>query len=188
MNNLNTLLTKAAKNDQSAFQALYKEASPKLLSLSLRLMNYDKEAAEEVLQEAFIKIWNNAAKFDTEKGVAMAWMSTIVRNQSFDRLRSYKSRPDLVEEGDFETLEYAANELQPEKQNFYKQQLAVFKDMLDQLPTEQQEVVSQSLIEGYSHSEIAENMQLPLGTVKSWLRRNLADFQKVMADKDAFGF
>ena len=188
MNNLNALLAKAAKNDDAAFQALYKEASPKLLSLSLRLMNYDKEAAEEVVQEAFIKIWNKAEKFDAEKGAAMSWMGTIVRNQSFDRLRSYKSRPELVEEGDFETIEYAANGLQPEQQNFYKEQLTVFKKMLDKLPSEQQAVVSQSLIEGYSHSEIAESLQLPLGTVKSWLRRNLNDFQKVMADKDAFGF
>ncbi len=188
MNNLNKLLAKAAKNDQSAFQALYKEASPKLLSLSLRLMNYDNEAAEEVLQEAFIKIWNNAAKFDTEKGAAMAWMGTIVRNQSFDRLRSYKSRPELVEEGDFETVEYTASEPQPEQQNFYKEQLAVFKAVLDQLPTQQKQVVTQSLIEGYSHSEISENMQLPLGTVKSWLRRNLDEIQKLMADKEAFGF
>lgn len=188
MNNLNTLLAKAAKKDQSAFQALYNETSPKLLSLSLRLMNYDNEAAEEVLQEAFIKIWKNAEKFDVEKGAAMAWMGTIVRNQSFDRLRSYKSRPELVEEGEYETLDYSANELQPDQQNFYKQQLTVFKEMLDKLPLQQQECVTQSLIEGYSHSEIAERMQLPLGTVKSWLRRNLSDFQEIMADKEAFGF
>ncbi len=188
MNNLNKLLAEAAQKNQAAFQELYQEASPKLLALSLRLMNYDKEAAEEVLQEAFIKIWNKADKFDIEKGSALAWMGTIVRNQSFDRLRSYKSRPELVEEGDYETIEYTANEHQPEQQNFYKQQLAVFKEMLDQLPTQQKEVVTQSLVHGYSHSEIAENMHLPLGTVKSWLRRNLTEIQKVMADKESFGF
>ncbi|MGK0271115.1 MAG: RNA polymerase sigma-70 factor (ECF subfamily) [Cocleimonas sp.] len=188
MNNLNTLLAKAAKKDQSAFQALYKDASPKLFALSLRLVNYDKETAEEILQEAFIKIWNKADKFDTDKGSAMSWMSTVVRNQAFDRLRSYKSRPQLVEESDYETLDYTANELQPEQQSFQRQQLAVFKEMLDKLPPKQQECVTQSLVQGYSHSEISERMELPLGTVKAWLRRNLKEFQEGMADRNSFGF
>jgi len=188
MNELNKLLEKAANKDQVAFHRLYQEVSPRLLSLSLRLMNYDHEAAEEVLQEAFIKIWNKADKFDTAKGSAMSWMGTVVRNQSFDRLRSYKSRPELVEEGDFETLDYAAKGPQPELQNFHRQQLAMFKEMLDKLPAQQKECVTQSLIHGYSHAEIAEHMDVPLGTIKSWLRRNLAEFQDVMADRDSFGF
>ena len=182
MNNLNKLLAKVANKDQAAFQTIYKEVSPKLLSLSLRLMNYDHEAAEEVLQEAFIKIWNKAEKFDVEKGAAMSWMGTIVRNQSFDRLRSYKVRPELVEESDFETIEYRSSELEPDQKNFHRQQLAVFKDMLDALPPQQQQCVTQSLVDGYSHSEIADNLQIPLGTIKSWLRRNLKDIQEGMAE------
>ena len=188
MNHLNALLAKAAKKDQTAFEALYQEASPKLFSLSLRLMNYDNEAAEEVLQEAFIKIWNKADKFNTDKGAAMTWMGTIVRNQSFDRLRSYKSRPELVEEGDYETIHYASSQLQPEQKNFEREQLAVFKKMLDSLPAKQQKCVTLSLIEGYSHSQIAEKLQLPIGTIKSWLRRNLNEFKERMADKESFGF
>lgn len=187
MTNYNQLLNQVANKDQAALQTLYKEVSPRLFSLALRSMNYDNEAAEDVLQEAFIKIWNKADKFDSGKGPSMAWMGRIVRNQAFDRLRSYKSRPDLVEEGDYETLDYSAKELQPEQLSYQNQQLAVFKKMLDKLPLKQQECVTQSLIQGYSHSQIAERMQLPIGTVKSWLRRNLKEFQDGMADRDSFG-
>ncbi len=187
MNPINTLLLKAAKQDQAAFHKLYKEVSPKLFALCLRLVNYDNEAAEEILQEAFIKIWNKANKFDAEKGNAMAWMATIVRNQTFDRLRSYKSRPELVEETEYETIEYTANELQPEQKLMYRQQIAKFKQTLDDLPENQRECITHSLVYGRSHSQIAEEMDVPLGTVKAWLRRNIKVIQEVMSDTDAYG-
>ncbi|MEB8434209.1 sigma-70 family RNA polymerase sigma factor [Cocleimonas sp. KMM 6892] len=187
MNPLNTLLQKAATQNQAAFQQLYTEVSPKLFALCLRLVNYDNEAAEEILQEAFIKIWNKADKFDVEKGNAMAWMSTIVRNQTFDRLRSYKSRPELVEETEYETIEYTANDLQPEQKLLYRQQIAKFKDMLDELPANQRECITHSIVYGRSHSQIADEMNVPLGTVKAWLRRNIKVIQDVMSDTDAYG-
>lgn len=187
MNPINTLLLKAAKQDQAAFQKLYTEVSPKLFALCLRLVNYDNEAAEEILQEAFIKIWNKADKFDAEKGNAMAWMGTIVRNQTFDRLRSYKSRPELVEETEYETIEYTANELQPEQKLMYRQQIAKFKQTLDILPENQRECITHSLVYGRSHSQIAEEMNVPLGTVKAWLRRNIKVIQDVMSDTNAYG-
>jgi len=188
MNNLDTLLIQAAKKDQQAFQKLYQATSSKLFSLCLRLMKYDNEAAEEVLQEAFIKIWNKADKYNPNSGAAMTWMGTIVRNQSFDRLRSYKSRPVLVEEAEFEGVEYTTKDLQPEQQNSQREQLVVFKQILEKFPQQQQEVITQSLVKGYSHSEIAENTQLPLGTIKSWLRRSLKEIKGAMIDKESLSY
>lgn len=187
MNPLNTLLKKTASNDQAAFQQLYKETSPKLFSLCLRLVNFDNETAEEILQEAFIKIWEKAEKFDAEKGSALAWMGTIVRNQTFDRLRSYKSRPELVEEGDYETIEYTAKDLQPELQHSHSEQIAAFKAMLEELPENQRECVTHSVVYGRSHSEISELMRVPLGTVKAWLRRNMAMIKEAMSDENDWG-
>jgi len=187
MNPLNILLVKAAQNDQAAFQQLYQEASPKLLALSLRYMNYDNEGAEDVLQEAFIKIWNKADKFDSSKGLAMTWMARVVRNQAFDRLRSYKSRPELVEEADYESIEYRAKDLEPELQNSHTQQISVFNEVMETLPENQRECVTQSLVYGRSHSEIADRMQIPLGTVKAWLRRNLRIIREEMSDTTAYG-
>ena len=187
MNTQNELLLQAAQNNQAAFQQLYKETSPKLFSLSLRLVNYDNETAEDILQEAFIKIWNKADKFNAEKGSAMSWMSTVVRNQAFDRLRSYKSRPQLVEELDFETAEYTSQQLQPEQQYSHSEQIAVFKEILENLPENQRECVTHSVVYGRSHSEIAGLMQIPLGTVKAWLRRNMSIIQDTMSDRTAYG-
>jgi len=187
MNSLNTLLLQAAQNNQAAFQQLYKETSPKLFSLSLRLVNYDNETAEDILQEAFIKIWNKADKFNAEKGSAMSWMSTVVRNQAFDRLRSYKSRPQLVEEFDFETVEYTSKQLQPEQQHSHSEQIAVFKELLENLPENQRECVTHSIVYGRSHSEIAEIMNKPLGTVKAWLRRNMGLIQDTLSDHTVYG-
>ncbi len=188
MNPLNTLLVQVANKDQRAFEKLYKAASPKLFSLCLRLVNYDNETAEDILQEAFIKIWNKADKFNTEKGSAMAWMGTVVRNQSFDRLRSNKSRPELSEEGDYESLDYASKDLLPEQNSFQSQQIALLKGMLENLPEQQKECVTQSLVYGRSHAEIAEQMQVPLGTIKAWLRRNLNNFKLQMADTESYGY
>lgn len=184
MNTLNQLLIKTAQHDHAAFQELYKEVSPKLFQVSLRFVNYDKETAEDVLQEAFIKIWNKADKFNAEKGSAMAWMSRVVRNQAFDKLRSYQSRPALDEYGDFETAEYASKDLLPEQQSTQTQQLGLFKNILDGLPEMQRRCLSLSLIYGHTHIEISEKMEIPLGTIKSWIRRNVDQIRDTMEDKE----
>ena len=121
MSNLNDILVRVANKDHSAFQTLYKEASPKLFSLSLKLMACDKTAAEEVLRESFIKIWNQAENFDADKDNAMTWMGTVARNQSFDNLRAYKAQTILAQ----------LNNKQTNNQNVYRQQVSTFKDMLD---------------------------------------------------------
>lgn len=178
MNSLNQLLIKAAAKDQFAFQKLYEESYPRLFQLSLRYSNYSKETAEEVLQEAFIKIWNKADKFDAEKALAITWMSRIVRNQALDKLRSLKSRPVTEEYGEYEGLEYAAKDLPPEEASIQGQRLSSIKHLLDELPEKQRQCLSLSMIYGYTHDEIAREAQIPLGTVKSHIRRTLNKFRE----------
>lgn len=180
MNTLNELLVKTAQKDQYAFQELYNEVSPRLLNLSVRYSNYDRGAAEDVLQEAFIKIWNKADKFDAEKGTAMTWLSRIVRNQALDKLRSFKSRPVLVEHSEYEGEEYISKDLTPEKESIQIENLSVLKKMIDALPEKQQRCLSLSMIYGYTHEEVAEETQIPLGTVKSHIRRTLNKFRESM--------
>ena len=187
MNNVNELFAKVTKKDARAFEALYKETSPKLHALCLRLLNYDQETAEDVLQEAFVKIWSKADKYNAGKGSAITWMGTVVRNQAFDRLRSYRSRPELTEESEYEGLEYASLDLDLENQRSYAEQLTLFKKLLENLPEIQQQVVTQSLVYGYTHTEISEDLKLPLGTVKAWLRRNVRLFKEHMTDCEKLG-
>lgn len=186
MHTLNALLMETAQNNSTAFKQLYTETSPKLFSLCLRLVNYDNETAEDVLQEAYIKIWNKAEKFNAEKGNALSWMGRVVRNQAFDRLRSYKSRPELVEEADFETIEYSSKDEQPEQCYSHFEQVSLFKEMLESLPEKQRECITQSIVYGRSHAEIAVMMQVPLGTVKAWIRRNMRVLQETMLDNAAY--
>lgn len=182
MDTLSELLIEVAESkDKQAFERIYKEASPALMGLSLRFVNYDQELAEEVLQEAFIKIWTKADKFNAGKTKAITWMGTIVRNQAFDRLRMAKSRPQLAEEGDFEGVEYIAKNEDQERAQSHSEKIISFKKILEDLPEIQQKVVEQSLVYGYTHQEISQRLQLPLGTVKAWLRRNMALIKESMS-------
>jgi len=180
MNATNTLLLKTRDNDQVAFQQLYEETSPKLFSLCMRLVKYDKATAEDVLQEAYIKIWTKATAYNIDKGSAMAWMSTIVRNQALDLLRKHKSRPILTPENEFESFEFMGKELEPGQQIVYSQDIKLFKTLIENLPKKHRECITHSVVYGRSHAEIADKMHIPLGTVKIWLSRNMKDIRNTM--------
>lgn len=187
MNALNQLLEKTAEKDQRAFQKLYQTLSPKLFGLALRLSNHNKEAAEDILQEAFIKVWNKAHMFDAQKATANTWIARIVRNQALDKIRSEKSRPTLVGEAEYESMEYASASLAPDQKELYQQQLNALKTQLDALPDKQRQCVSQAIINGYTHTEISQELDVPLGTVKAWIRRALEQFRHNMNDQENAG-
>ncbi len=189
MNNVNQLLKQVALKDHKAFEKLYRETSSKLLSLAMRLVNQNQATAEDILQDSFIKVWNKAEKYDESKGSAMAWLIVLVRNQCFDYFRSTnaKSRPILIEEGNFEGLNYTANDSMPDVLLSISEQMTIFKSLLNNLPESQKNAVTQSLVYGYSHTEIAESLGVPLGTVKAWLRRNMELFQKHLSKQTCLG-
>ena len=189
MKHLNQLLKQVSDKDHKAFEQLYRESSPKLLALTMRLVNQNQEMAEDILQDAFIKIWNKAEQYDDSNGSAMAWMTRLVRNQAYDTFRSAKaiSRPVLVKEGDFEGLEYTSKDSMPDALLSQSEQLTIFKSLLENLPEVQKNAVMQSLVYGYSHPEIAERLGVPLGTVKAWLRRNMMLFQKHLSKQACLG-
>lgn len=187
MNALNQLLEKTAEKDQRAFQELYETLSPKLFGLALRLSNHNKEAAEDILQEAFIKVWNKAHLFDAQKATANTWIARIVRNQALDKIRSEKSRPTLVGEAEYESMDYASSSLAPDQRQLYQQQLSALKTQLNALPDKQRQCVSQAILNGYTHTEISQELDVPLGTVKAWIRRALEQFRHNMKDQDNAG-
>lgn len=173
MSDFHSVFADVAKKDPIAFETLYRDTSPKLFALCLHILNYDNETAEEVLQEAYIKIWNKAERYNPKKGSPLAWMSTVARNQAFDRLRSYKYRPQLTQELAYESSEYASPDLGFVEKKSHAEQITFFKEQLEKLPEIQQQAITQSLIYGYTHDEISKELKVPLGTIKSWLRRNL---------------
>jgi RNA polymerase sigma-70 factor, ECF subfamily len=155
----------ADHQDKSAFARLYSYYAPRLKSYCQR-QGMAAETAEEMAQEAMVSVWRRAATFDPAKASVSTWLFTIVRNKRIDLLRR-ENRPELKAE-DFELL------VEPEKGADENMAFAQSADdmgrVLEQLPPDQKSVLMKAFYEDKSHSEIAAETGLPLGTVKSRIR------------------
>lgn len=169
------LLQKSADGDQQAFRRLYELTSPKLMSLCLRLMKTEA-LAEEVLQEGFIKVWENAATYSPGKGRVMTWMSTVIRNKGLDKLRSLKSRP-VETEIEYEGLAFASDETSPDSLQHLSQDLQLLMRCLDNLKPDQRRCILLSYYYGHTHQELSTHLKKPLGTIKAWIRRGLEELR-----------
>ncbi len=167
---LEHLLARSALRDQNAFETLYKLTSPKLLGLAIQLLK-SKDRAEEALQEAFVKIWYNAAHFHAEKGSAMAWMSSIVRYRALDMLRSEK-KISTIQNNEIELDKHISDTL---KTNQIEQdkELEYLLECLEELQAQQKKSILMAFYDGNTHQELSTRLQVPLGTIKSWIRRGL---------------
>ena len=171
---LNNLLARCAMRDEKALEALYAKASSRLYALAMGIVK-QREWAEEVLQDAFLKVWSNAGSFTPDKSNAMTWMSTIVRNRAVDKVREFRRNPLLqgkMLDDIFETP-LMSEDLGPADLALMSQDLQSLWNCLGTLDREQKEVILLSYYHGYSHQELAEKVTAPLGTVKGWIRRGL---------------
>jgi RNA polymerase sigma-70 factor, ECF subfamily len=153
---LDTLIQACANGDRVAFKALYDASSSQLFGGAMRLLR-DHALAQDALQEGFLKIWRHSDKFDATKGTAMAWMSIIVRRAALDRLATRREHIDL------DDIELAAPEIAPRDPGLDK--------CLQKLPDLHRKALILSYVYGYNHDEIANMLQKPVGTIKSWVRR-----------------
>ena len=163
---LSDLLARCALGDQKAFTRLYEESSGKLYAVAMHILRDSR--AEEVLQDAFVKIWHRASDYRPDKGNAMAWMASIVRNRALDMLR----RPNLesaVEDYDA----WEGEEPGPLEQTLHRAEGRALLRCLEQLDNVQRQVMTLAFFHGLAHAELAERVKQPLGTVKSWIRRGL---------------
>ena len=171
--NYNELLMRCASplRDRDAFKQLYESTSPRLFGLALGLLK-NRGMAEEILQEAYFKIWNSADSYHQGKGKAITWMATVTRNKALDKLRSLKARPQETETV-YEGAEFAAASLEPDNLTTVDQDLKQLMNCLDSLQAEQKKCILLSYYHGYTHLELSEKLNKPLGTVKAWVRRGL---------------
>ena len=171
MDNLNQLLELSAQKDQVAFKKLYEQTSLKLYSLAVRIMKRES-LAEEVLQEAYMKIWDKADSYNSSKGQVLAWMTTIIRNTALDTLRSLSVRPEEVETV-YEGTAYVSSDINLSQENRidYVEQIQLMNERLKSLQAVQRQCIIFSKFYGYTHQELAEMLKKPLGTIKTWLRR-----------------
>ncbi|MGQ0457587.1 MAG: sigma-70 family RNA polymerase sigma factor [Hyphomicrobium sp.] len=155
----------AEREDVEAFRKLFQAYAPRVKAYMMR-QGADPNTAEELAQETLLTVWRKAGLYSGEKGSATTWIFTIARNLRIDRLRRELSWVELPDGHDEEPSPDALpDEILSEQERKVRVQRA-----LSTLPPDQYEVVALSYIEGLSHSEIAERLGLPLGTVKSRMR------------------
>ena len=169
-NALSDLLSRSARNDQAAFAELYRRTSAKLFAVALRIVRR-RDWAEDVLQESFVNIWHHASDYTKSKSAPMTWMTSIVRNRCLDWLRRPREETPEAFEGMIEgTPDDRPSPLAQLAQRGDATRLARCLEILD--PSQRQSIAL-AFFHGLSHSELAEHLEAPLGTVKTWVRRGL---------------
>jgi RNA polymerase sigma-70 factor (ECF subfamily) len=164
------LLRRASRGDESAFAEWYDATSARAFGLAVRVLR-DRAQAEEVTQESYLDCWRHAARFDSAKGSAISWLLTIVHRKAVDRVRSaeaagrrdaaYGQREMSVAHD--ETAEAAAASMEA----------ARVRTALADLTTKQREAVELAFLGGYTHTEVASMLDLPVGTAKTRIRDGL---------------
>ena len=176
------LLDRIAAQDGAALKSLYERTSSPLFGLALRIVRH-RDVAEDVLQEAFLSIWRGAGNYRATLSPPMAWMGLIVRSRALDALRKRTTdRAGLMTDLDDEmaqTLE--GDSPNPMDTADASEQAFALHHCLGKLDHKQREVVSLAYLRDQSHGELAEQLKLPLGTVKTWIRRGLDQLRACMA-------
>jgi RNA polymerase sigma-70 factor, ECF subfamily len=173
---INDLLARVALGDRVAFQKLYAATSAKLFGVALRVLK-NRSDAEDCLQEVYVKVWHNAAKYQVSGYSPITWLVTIARNQAIDRIRSQKAgNVDLSEADD--VADAGATPEQAVMQGADSDRL---RQCLERLSPGRAEAVKACYMEGYSYQELAERLEQPINTVRTWLRRSLISLRECLS-------
>lgn len=165
------LLGRVALRDRKAFQELYTATSAHLLGAAMRILS-SRAQAEEALQDGFVQIWQNASSYNPDKARASTWMTSIVRYRALDMVRRLGRETPLddVQEG-----------AMPESTVWHDaDQEPRLEPCMNELGDSQRLCVSLAFVEGYSHQELSTRLDTPLGTIKSWIRRSLAQLKECL--------
>ena len=177
-----SLMKRIAARDTVALAELYDRHSRLLFSLILRIVR-DRGEAEELLQEAFVRVWTRAERYDARVGGPLPWIVRVARNCAIDRLRARRVRATV----DAPAIDVAAVEAAPatgvqtpEAAVLDAERRRRLTDALAGLPSEQRRLIEAAFFEGYTHSELAQRFGLPLGTVKTRIRAGMIAMRQQM--------
>jgi len=159
------------RRDMRAFEQLYDRHSRIVYGLVLRILQ-QASTAEEVVQDIFLQLWRNANRYQSGRGPFVPWLLTLARNRALDHLR-LKSERQRRREDQTDELPQIAQAPQYEKELDEKRRAEVVRSLMGSLSAQQKKAIEMAYFEGLSHSEIAEALHEPLGTVKSWIRNGL---------------
>jgi RNA polymerase sigma-70 factor (ECF subfamily) len=180
MDDLPALLARVALGDRGAFRALYDATQRHLFPVARRITRNDAWA-DEVLQESYVTVWHRAVIFDPAKASPMTWMTTIVRNRALDRLDLASARRETsVEADDLEALvdaEVTIDDAWSADADLCRR----LHDCVARLEPRQRQSVALAYLNGLSHSDVAEHLRQPLGSVKGWIRRAMDHLRECLA-------
>ena len=168
--------------DAEAFAALYDRHGRAAYSLAHRMMG-EKQEAEDVVQEAFIKVWRSAGGYRVGRGSVRTWILSIVHNRGIDQLRSHASRRRTQDK-----IEASAPRSQPSEafaETWRNSRRDQVREAMNTLPPEQLKILELAYFSGYTHVEISELLRLPLGTVKGRMRLGLKKIRDYFESRDA---
>ena len=172
---LRQLLAQCSLGDRRAFETLYRSVGPRLHGVALRFMGRT-DLAEEVLQESFVRIWNNASRYEAHLSAPLTWMINITRNQAIDQLRKHRDRPltDLEQDALPDEGPSAHDQLNSARE------ANALNRCLETLDGMQRQSITVAYFQGLSCSELAEHLAAPLGSVKSWIRRGMERLRRCL--------
>ena len=177
---LTDLLHACALGRQAAFQELYREVSPQLFAVLLRILRR-RDLAEEALQDALLSVWRNAGSYSAEKGAPMTWLVSICRYRALDMLRRDRREVSLepaLATSEDETAGLADEAADPEL--ISKAEERALEECMQRLNAGQQTSLRLAYVDGCTHEEIAARLKSPIGTIKSWVRRGLESLKRCL--------
>jgi RNA polymerase sigma factor (sigma-70 family) len=181
------LLSRVALGDRAAFDTLYRQSSPHLLAVILRIQS-NRAQAEDILQEVYVNVWRSAQSFNPAFSQAGTWLSSVARNKAIDSLRRRQSEPSTISSsqvGPDDEESDLLNDLPsgaPGPQALLEQagEARQIQHCLKALTGEQKHSLALAFYQGLTHAEVAEHLGQPLGTVKSWVRRGLQSLKSCL--------
>ena len=174
------LIRQVVRRDQRAFLALYERYSSRIFTLILHMVS-DRMLAEEILQETLLRVWSRAEQYDPERGSPLIWMLAIARYTVLERLRFESHRP-ILSDGN-EPTPLLENLPEPESTSEEARWRSLHL-VIQSLPEEQRTVIEMAYYQGLSQSEIAEMLDLPLGTVKTRLRAGMLRLRQQWLERE----
>jgi RNA polymerase sigma-70 factor (ECF subfamily) len=174
---LNSALKRCASGDRAALRSIYDSEASRMLGVAMRLLRR-RPLAEEAVHDTFVMVWQKAGSFDASRGDGRSWLFAILRNRALNILRG-ESRTELIE--DFEPMGLVSEEEDAESVMLRLSDAGSLKRCLQRLEPSRRQAITLAYIHGLSHGELAGRLGVPLGTVKSWIRRSLISLRECMA-------
>jgi RNA polymerase sigma-70 factor (ECF subfamily) len=165
-----------ASGNQDAMAQLYDETSSLVYGMALRIVR-DPSAAEEVAMDVYLQVWRTARQYSVSRGSVKAWLATMARARAIDWLRSSQARLCRESSPIDQGPPLVAPTPGPEQAVLDSHRRRMIRQHMDKLPVEQCRLIEMSFFSGFSHSEIAERMDMPLGTVKSRIRQGMCQLR-----------